>query len=106
MGKTYGTLTGSPLRTNRHTGLLLASTTVLSATAGYLLVNREADKLDSPATESSGAQYGTSEDFRNAIEELRAVFPEPGAVSDDPVVVAPYGFSQNDYHPGESSRPS
>jgi len=104
-GRTYATLTGSPLQTNRHTGLLLASTAVLSATVGYLLANRTAEKIDSPTIDLGGAQYGTSEDFRKAIKELKATFPEPGAVSDDPVVVAPYGFSQNDYHPGKSSQP-
>ena len=34
--------------------------------------------------------------FRKAIEEFKATFPEPGAVSGDPVMAAPYGFFQND----------
>ena len=83
----------------------MASTAVLSAAAGYLLANSTAEKIDSPTVDLGSAQYGTPEDFRKAIEELNATFPKPGAVSDDPVVVAPYGFSQNDYHPGKSSQP-
>jgi D-lactate dehydrogenase (cytochrome) len=80
----------------------LAGTAVLSATAGYLLANRETEKPGGSATDLNNTRYGTAEDFRKAIEELKATFPEPGAVYDDPVVVAPYGFSQNDYHPSES----
>lgn len=99
------TTTGSPQQTNRHATLLLASTAAISAAAGYLLANLKAEKLGNPGIDLGGAQYGTPEDFRKAIEELKAAFPEPGAVSDDPVVVAPYGFSQNDYHPGKSSQP-
>lgn len=95
------------VRTKQGTALLLAGTAVFSATAGYLLTNRYSEKPStSSATNLENARYGTPEDFRNAIEELKVAFPKPGAVSDDPVVVAPYGFSQNDYHPGGSdSRP-
>jgi len=42
--------------------------------------------------DSNNTQYSTLEDFHKAIEELKAAFPEPGVVSDHPVVVTPYGF--------------
>ena len=99
--RTFATATGSQ-QAKKCTKLLLASTAVLSATAGYLLANCETEKSGGSATDLSDTRYGTAEDFRKAIEELKAAFPNHGAVSDDPVVVAPYGFSQNDYHPGET----
>jgi D-lactate dehydrogenase (cytochrome) len=99
----YTTVNGSPRQAKRHTALLLAGTAALSTTAGYLLAGRETEKPGSPATDLKNTRYGTLEDFRKAIEELKAIFPEPGAISDDPIVVAPYGFSQNDYHPGGST---
>ena len=86
--------------------LLLAGTAIFSATSGYLLATYESRKSDTEGTgevrisELDNPQYGTAKDFRDAIEELRAIFPESGAVSDDPDVLEPYGFSENDYHPG------
>lgn len=104
--RAYATVTESPRQTKRLTGLFLAGTAVLSASAGYLLANCEAGKPGNSAPDLTNTRYGTLEDFRKAIEELKATFPEPGAVSDDPIVVASYGFSQNDYHPGGSTRSS
>ena len=88
--------------------MLFTSTVLLSATSGYLLATYESlNPGSSKGTAEVDAfsrytnpQYGTAKDFREAIEELRAAFPEPGAVSDDPEVLEPYGFSGNDYHPG------
>ena len=100
--RTYATVNGSR-KTKQHTALLFVGTAVFSATAGYL-ANRDSEKFGSSVTDLENTRYGTPEDFRKAIEELKAAFPGPGAVSDDPVVVAPYGFSQNDYHPSWSAR--
>ena len=103
--RAYSTVTnGSPRQTTKCTALLLAGTAALSAAAGYLLANRETERSSGSVADLDNTRYGTPEDFRKAIEELKVVFPKPGAVSDDPVVVAPYGFSQNDYHPGGSAR--
>lgn len=44
--------------------------------------------------------YGTAEDFRKAISELRAAFPDQDTVSTDEEVLETHGFSGNDYHPG------
>jgi hypothetical protein len=101
--RTYGTANGTPRQTKQRTALLLAGTAVLSATAGYILAARGMDRPGSSATDLENTRYGTPEDFHKVVEELKAAFPEVGAVSDDPVVVAPYGFSQNDYHPGGST---
>jgi hypothetical protein len=91
--------------------LLLAGTALLSATSGYLLATYGSQESGSTgrATEVRAPgldkpQYGTANDFRDAIEELKATFPEPGAVSDDPEVLKPYGDSENDYHPGDHPR--
>jgi len=103
--RTYVTASGSPRQTKQRIGLLFVGTAALSATAGYYLAGSGTEKPGSwaSATDLENTRYGTPKDFRKAIEELKATFPEPGVVSDDPVVVAPYGFSQNDYHPGEST---
>jgi len=100
-----GSSQGAPRRQN--TIFLLTVTALSSATSGYLLATHESQKSGSiRGTEAADApgldypRYGNANDFSEAIEELKATFPEPGAVSDDPDVLAPYGFSQNDYHPG------
>ena len=90
----------------QYTTSLLAGTALLSATSGYLLAAYESQKSGSTretekvcASSLENPQYGTTKDFREAIEELKATFPKSGAVSDDPDVLGPYGFSENDYHP-------
>lgn len=88
----------------QNTALLLAGTALLSATSGYLLATYESQRFrgeeEAHASGPDHQRYGSVKDFRKAIEELKATFPTPGAVSDDPKVLAPYGFSGNDYHPG------
>jgi hypothetical protein len=88
----------------QNTTLLLAGTALLSATSGYLLATYECQRSKGVeevcAPGSDHQRYGSANDFRKAIEELKATFPTPGAVSDDPEVLMPYGFSENDYHPG------
>ncbi|KAI0362722.1 D-lactate dehydrogenase cytochrome oxidoreductase [Trametes cingulata] len=48
---------------------------------------------------SIGAQYGSKEDVRKAIEELRKAIPREGAVNTDPKVLQFYGSSDKSYHP-------
>jgi hypothetical protein len=91
----------------QYTTSLLVGTALLSATSGYLLATYESQKAGSTreteeacASSLENPQYGTAKDFREAIEELKEIFPKPGAVSDEPDVLGPYGFSENDYHPG------
>ncbi|EIW51562.1 uncharacterized protein TRAVEDRAFT_61639 [Trametes versicolor FP-101664 SS1] len=50
------------------------------------------------------AQYGSPEDFKKAIAELRGVFADADAVTTDVEDLEEHGFSENDYHP--SSHPS
>lgn len=84
--------------------MLLVGTALLSATSGYLLATYERQRSrEAEEVRTSGPDhhpYGSVEDFQKAIEELKATFPAPGMVSDDPEVLVPYGFSENDHHPG------
>lgn len=73
----------------------------MSATAGYLLATYGSQKSEVNGSSLDDPQYGTAKDFRDAIEALKATFPEPGAVSDDPRVLEPYGSADTDRHPGK-----
>ena len=80
----------------------MAGTALVSVASGYLFANYEFRRSrEASASGFDNQPYGTVKDFRDAIGELKAMFPRPGAVSDDPGVLAPYGFSENDYHPGK-----
>ncbi|KAI0781193.1 D-lactate dehydrogenase cytochrome oxidoreductase [Trametes elegans] len=48
---------------------------------------------------STGTQYGSKEDVKKAIEELRKAIPREGAVNTDPTVLQFYGSSDKSYHP-------
>lgn len=58
------------------------------------------------STEDDQPTYGTPEDFRKAIQELRHTFGndseghESAVVSTNPDDLQIHGFSENDYHPG------
>lgn len=58
------------------------------------------------STEDDQPTYGTPEDFRQAIQELRHIFSNEGhestLVSTNPDDLQVHGFSENDYHPGTS----
>ncbi|KAI0366688.1 hypothetical protein BV20DRAFT_1002077 [Pilatotrama ljubarskyi] len=56
------------------------------------------------ASSELNSKYGTPDDFKKAIEELRRAFPDEDTVSTDPAHLEEHGFSENDYHP--SSHPS
>ena len=86
----------------QNAGLVLTGTALLSATAGYLLAAYGSQKSEVDESSLDYPQYGTAKDFRDAIEELKATFPKPGAVSDDPRVLEPYGSTDADRHPGKA----
>jgi hypothetical protein len=80
-----------------------------SVLAGYLLAPRPApaqaqtvaDAAHAPPPTDSVPSFGSSDDFRKAIDELRAAFGGDGdAVTTDEDVLKSKGFSENDYHPG------
>ncbi|KAH7927748.1 D-lactate dehydrogenase cytochrome oxidoreductase [Leucogyrophana mollusca] len=51
------------------------------------------------STPSLEAKYGSSEDVRNAIEELRQALPGEGKVQTNPDTLKMHGSSENSYHP-------
>ncbi|KAK7031045.1 D-lactate ferricytochrome c oxidoreductase [Paramarasmius palmivorus] len=98
---TSTTTTPSPKFFSSRTTLLLAGTSILSGLLGYALASPKEQKVDKPESKSQFGQYGTPEDFRKAIEELRGAFKhDPDAVTTDPEELRIHGFSENDYHPG------
>ena len=50
-------------------------------------------------SESTQQQFGSSDDFKKAIQELQSTFPAKDKVSVDPDDLRVHGFSENDYHP-------
>ncbi|KZS96047.1 FAD-binding domain-containing protein [Sistotremastrum niveocremeum HHB9708] len=56
--------------------------------------------LRSPRLLGLLGRYGSKSDFDNAIQELRAAFSDPHAVSTEAGTLLAHGFSMNDYHPG------
>ncbi|KAI0701556.1 FAD-linked oxidase-like protein [Cerioporus squamosus] len=81
--------------------LAFAAGSLLSGAVGYYVATRPG--RNSAGTELS-SRYGSPEDFKAAIEELRKLFPDEDAVTTDVEDLEEHGFSENDYHPG--SKPS
>ncbi|RPD77337.1 hypothetical protein L226DRAFT_532147 [Lentinus tigrinus ALCF2SS1-7] len=76
---------------------------LLSGAIGYYVATQSGQASDRASAELN-SQYGSQEDFRNAIEELKRLFPEEDTVTTDAEHLEEHGFSENDYHPG--SKPS
>lgn len=78
-----------------------------AGTAGYLVGKTSppsTSNIMSPnSTRKSDSLYGSPIDFAEAIDELRTLLPEDGIVSTDEDDLYHHGFSENDYHPGQSS---
>jgi hypothetical protein len=82
-----------------HPAALVAGS-ILSGFLGYSLARyTESSSNIAPAPDGFAQKYGTREDFKKAIEEMRNIFSAE-AVSTDPEVLGPYGYSENDYHSG------
>jgi hypothetical protein len=78
---------------------LLLTASILSAAIGYSVAKRYALKasLDVPDC----PKFGSPDDFKKAIAELRRTFPNDKSVSTDPDDLHGHGFSSGDYLPGE-----
>ena len=102
----YSTAGSSPLPPTRSSAPLIAFAvgSVVSGFIGYKFANSQPSDVSpsKPANSPSGLNehYGSPEDFRKAISELKAVFPEEDIVSTDEDVLEVHGNSDNDYHPG------
>ena len=66
--------------------------------------------VSGPASPTAGGhkyesiRFGSSDDFKKAIQELQATFPADDKVSTDPDDLRVHGFSPNDHHPGMCMR--
>ena len=86
---------GSPGST-QHSSRALLFTSLTAGLVGFAI----AKSLPSLGHESESTQFGSSEDFKKAIQELQSTFPTNGKVSVDPGDLHVHGFSPNDHHLG------
>ncbi|KAI0647653.1 FAD-linked oxidase-like protein [Trametes meyenii] len=109
--RSYSSTTGEPTPQSQPKGssssapLAFAVGSVLSGALGYYLATSAKDEAEEGKTGVQfNTKYGSPEDFKKAIEELRLAFPDEDAVTTDVEDLEVHGFSENDYHP--SSHPS
>lgn len=86
---------GSPSST-QHSLRTLLFTSLTAGLVGFTI----AKSIPSLGHESESSQFGSSDDFKKAIQELRSTFPGNDKVSVDPDDLQVHGFSANDHHPG------
>ncbi|TFK79133.1 hypothetical protein K466DRAFT_34439 [Polyporus arcularius HHB13444] len=75
---------------------------LLSGALGYYIATQSGGITDAGRSRASvelNSQYGSPEDFKAAIAELRTLFPDEDAVTTDAEDLEEHGFSENDYHP-------
>ena len=89
---------GSPLpqSSTQHSLRVLLFSSLTAGLVGFTL----AKSLPSLSHESESPQFGSSDDFKKAIQELQSTFPANEKVSVDPNDLYIHGFSANDHHPG------
>ncbi|KAH9851657.1 FAD-linked oxidase-like protein [Lenzites betulinus] len=106
--RTYSSAAGGPLRppvkSSKASLGMFALGAAFSGALAYYLVNAGSDDATNRAGVALNSQYGSPEDFKKAIDELKLAFPAEGVVTTDIEDLEEHGFSDNDYHP--SSHPS
>lgn len=80
-----------------------------SLTAGLVgfTISKSVSSPASPTTEGhkyESIRFGSSDDLKKAIQELKSTFPTDDKVSTDPDDLRVHGFSPNDHHPGMCMR--
>ena len=90
-----------PRSSSSNAPLAFAAGSVLSGGLCYYFLTQESARGGEKGPVEFNTQYGSPEDFKKAIEELRALLPGEDAVSTDVEDLEHHGFSENDYHPGE-----
>ncbi len=83
-----------------NAALAFAVGSLLSGAISYYLASHSGGERNRASAELN-RQYGSPEDFKKAIEELRTLFPGEDAVTTDVEDLEAHGYSENDYHPGE-----
>ncbi|KAG5634793.1 hypothetical protein H0H81_000761 [Sphagnurus paluster] len=82
---------------------LLVAVSITSGIVGYTIAKYAQPGRASETERRRGFEkprFGSPEDFKRAIEELRQAFPDPDTVSTDPEDLRIHGFSDYDYRPG------
>ncbi|RDB30391.1 D-lactate dehydrogenase [cytochrome], mitochondrial [Hypsizygus marmoreus] len=91
------------LFTGGSTSLLIALASITSGIVGYTLAQTSTKSGSKLIVSSQKAQYGTQDDFKEAVWELRRTFAgREDAVSTEAEDLQMHGFSQYDYHPASS----
>lgn len=80
----------------QHSLRTLLFTSLSTGLLGFTI----AKSLPSLSHESESSQFGSSDEFKKAIQELQSTFPASDKVSVDPDDIQGHGFSANDHHPG------
>ncbi|TBU40063.1 FAD-linked oxidase-like protein [Dichomitus squalens] len=95
---------GQP-RSSLNAPLAFILGSALSGAAAYYYASSSKDALSVSTTSTElNNEYGSPEDFKKAIEELKTLFANEDTVTTDPDYLAEHGMSDNDYH--ISSSPS
>ncbi|KAF9074208.1 FAD-linked oxidase-like protein [Rhodocollybia butyracea] len=94
----FSATTNSGTSFTMRTALLVLGSSLIGGSVGFSLANRD-HKSPSESLAVKSIQYGSTEDFAKAIEELRRAFPNEDTVSTDPDDLYYHGFSMNDHHP-------
>ena len=86
----------------KYSSTTLLFTSLLAGLVGFTVANSVPNLL-SPTIKDHGSestQFGSSDDFKKAIQELQSTFPMDNKVSTDPDDLHAHGFSENAHHPG------
>ncbi|KAF8074141.1 FAD-linked oxidase-like protein [Lyophyllum atratum] len=80
--------------------LLLVVSSFASGLVGFKIASTQADSTSAKTGNGQEPRFGSPDEFKQAIEALRAAFPDPDTVSTDPEDLRIHGFSDYDYRPG------
>ena len=95
----FSTIQGSPGST-QHSSRALLLTSLAAGLVGFTIAKSSLPSHGSLSHESESIQFGSSDDFKKAIQELQSTFPANDKVSIDPDDLHTHGFSPSDHHPG------
>ena len=100
-GRCHSTAAPRPEQKRSNAPLAFALGSVLSGALGYYLATSASDEATqhNSASADLSSNYGSPEDFKKAIEELKQTFPQQDTVTTEAEDLEVHGFSENDYHP-------
>ncbi|TFK32246.1 FAD-linked oxidase-like protein [Crucibulum laeve] len=83
----------------RFLGFGALLTSAASGLLGYTIAKSSEKPSAFTTVNNDTVMYGSPEDFRQAIADLKTALPEKDAVSTDANDLHTHGFSEHDYHP-------